>query len=59
MAARKRAAAKIAEYQQLREAAHQKVDQLTRPQLKKFVSSNGPVKTGAATNDKARTDCGN
>jgi len=50
MAPRKSAAAKIAEYEQLREAAHKKVDRLTRPQLNKFVSSNGPVKKGG-TND--------
>ena len=50
MGRRKSAAAKIVEYEQLREAAHKKVDRLTRPQLNKFVSSNGPVKKGG-TND--------
>jgi len=41
---------KFADYEQLREQAHRKVDTMTRQQLRKFITSNGPVKT--ESNDK-------
>ena len=45
MPARKTAAVKIAEYAQLREQAHKKVNELDRKALRKFLSKNhGPVK---------------
>jgi hypothetical protein len=41
---KKTVAEKFADYEQLKKAAHKRVDTLTRAQLKKFVTSNGPVK---------------
>jgi hypothetical protein len=42
---RKSITEKFADYEQLREQAHRKVDTMTRQQLRKFITSNGPVKT--------------
>jgi hypothetical protein len=47
---RKSITEKFADYEQLREQAHRKVDTMTRQQLRKFITSNGPVKT--ESNDK-------
>ena len=55
MPARKTAAEKFADYEQLKQAAHKRVDELDRKALRKFLSSNGPVKLGA-TNDQSRTN---
>jgi len=41
----KSATDKIAEYEQLKQQAHQKVDMLTRHQLKVFLKRNGRERT--------------